>query len=90
VGGRLDGVGVGDERKGGGGARCIQSTTHSRIFRGVGGVCIVLELDQTTRRDRARVFAQFEIPRQVRGTSSIQEKRLVEGEASNSIIVSIL
>ena len=51
----------------------------------MGRVCftvfIFLELDQsievifkTTRRDRVRVFAQFEIPRRDRGASSIKKK----------------
>ncbi len=47
-------------------------------------MCIFLEIDRafefnflkTTRRDRVRVFAKFEIPRRVQGPSWNQKKRL--------------
>ncbi len=34
---------------------------------------------KTTRRDRARVFAKFEIPRRVRGTSPFRKKKACRG-----------
>jgi hypothetical protein len=50
------------------------------------GGCIFLKLNQsielilkTTRRDRVRVFAPFEIPRRDRGSSSIKKKMTRRG-----------
>ena len=64
--------------------------THFPAYLGgwaPGGVCIFLEMDpvfefdfwKTTRRDRVRVFAKFEIPRRVRGLSWNQKKKARRG-----------
>jgi hypothetical protein len=84
-------------------ATCVQSTTNSRICWGVGGVCftvfIFLELDQSSKvifKNYSTRSSTYEFLRHLKYLVKIEErarirkKRLVEVEASPSLIVSIL
>ncbi len=75
---------------------CFQKspkTTHSRSFRGVGGVCIFLELDRAIEIIFGKLLGEIEFEFlgnlkylvEFEERARIRKKRLVEAEASPSI-----